>query len=188
LPLDLLSFTGQLQNNNTVLLNWKTENEINASHFVIERSIDGSRFLALGNVTANGRNNIPGSFNYTFTDNDAINQSSQKLLYRLKMVDIDGTYKYSNIVTVTLPFITGKMTISPNPVINEVKVMLASPEKGKIEWKLMDNVGRVVLKGSEQVSKGANNFSINMNRLAAGTYFLDVTGAGNDQRVKMQKL
>ncbi len=44
LPLDLLSFTGQLQNNNSVLLNWKTENEINTSHFVIERSTDGVRF------------------------------------------------------------------------------------------------------------------------------------------------
>ena len=188
LPLDLLSFTGQLQNNNTVLLNWKTENEINTSHFVIERSIDGSRFTALGNVTANGRNNTLGSFNYAFTDNDAINQSSQKLFYRLRMVDIDGTYKYSNIVTVTLPFTTGKITVSPNPVINEVKVMVASPEQGNIQWKLIDNVGRILLKGSEQVSKGTNTFNINMNRLPAGTYYLNVTGAGNDQKVKMQKL
>ena len=188
LPLDLLSFTGQLQNNNTVLLSWKTENEINTSHFVIERSIDGSRFTALGNVTANGRNNTQGSFNYAFTDNDAINQSSQKLFYRLRMVDIDGTYKYSNIVTVTLPFTTGKITVSPNPVINEVKVMVASPEQGNIQWKLIDNVGRILLKGSEQVSKGTNTFNINMNRLPAGTYYLNVTGAGNDQKVKMQKL
>jgi glucose/arabinose dehydrogenase len=188
LPLDLLSFTGQLQTNNTVLLNWKTENEINTSHFVIERSIDGSRFIAIGNVTANGRTNIPGSFSYSYTDNDAVYQSSQKLWYRLKMVDIDGTYKYSNIVYITLPFITGKIAISPNPVVSEVKVMLSSPEQGRIQWKLMDNVGRVILKGSEQVTKGSNNFSINVNRLPAGTYYLSVDGAGNDQRVKMQKL
>ena len=104
------------------------------------------------------------------------------------MVDIDGTYKYSNLVYVTLPFITGKIIISPNPVINEAKVMLTSPEQGMIQWKLMDNVGRVILKGSEQVTKGPNNFDINMNRLPAGTYYLNVFGAGNDQRVKMQKL
>jgi PQQ-dependent dehydrogenase (s-GDH family) len=188
LPLDLLSFTGQLQNNNTVLLTWKTQNEINVSHFVIERSIDGSRFAAVGNVIANGRNNLPGSFNYAFTDNDAINQSSQKLFYRLRMVDIDGTYKYSNIVAVTLPFITGKVAVSPNPVVNEVKVMVASPAQGNIQWKLIDNVGRILLKGIEQVSKGTNTFNINMNRLPAGTYYLNVSGAGNDQRVKMQKL
>src|SRR5688572_837305 len=188
LPLDLLTFTGHLQTNNSVLLNWKTENEINTSHFVIERSTDGNRFSSLGNVTANGRNNTGGSFSYSFTDNDAINQSSQRLYYRLKMLDINGSYEYSNIVTVSLPLITGKMAISPNPVVNEVKVMLASADKGKIEWKMIDNVGRTILKGTEQVNTGANNFTINMNRLPSGTYYLTVTGAGNDQRVKLQKL
>jgi len=190
LPLDLLSFTGYLQNDNTVLLNWKTENEINTSHFVIERSTDGNRFIALGNVPAQGgRNNIGTSFNYSSTDNDAVNQSAQRLFYRLKMVDIDGTYKYSNIVSVLMPFITGKLTVSPNPVINEVKISVASPEDGRVQWKLIDNVGRVMMKGTENVKKGAgNNFTINMTRLSAGTYYLSVEGAGNDQRVKMQKL
>src|SRR4030095_10449989 len=56
LPLDLLTFTGRLQNNNSVLLNWKTENEINTSHFVVERSADGNNFSGIGNVSANGRN------------------------------------------------------------------------------------------------------------------------------------
>jgi PQQ-dependent dehydrogenase (s-GDH family) len=188
LPLDLLTFAGRLQNDNSVLLNWKTENEINASHFIVERSIDGNRFNGIGNVSANGRNNTGGSSNYDFTDNDAIKQSSQKIYYRLRMVDIDGTYKFSNIVSVAMPFITGKMIISPNPVIDLAKVMLASPENGKVQWKLIDNIGRIILKGTEHVNKGVNNFSINMNRLPAGTYYLNVTGAGNDQRVKMQKL
>jgi len=189
LPLDLLSFTGRLQNNNSVLLNWKTENEINTSHFAIERSIDGNRFIGIGNVSANGRNNTGSSFSYSYTDNDAINQSSQRLYYRLKMIDIDGTYKYSNIVSISLPLTTGKLTISPNPVINEVKVTIASPADGRAQWKLMDNVGRIILKGSENVKKGAgNNFTINMNKLSAGTYYLSVTGAGNDQEVKIQKL
>jgi len=189
LPLDLLSFTGRLQNDNSVLLNWKTENEINTSHFTIERSIDGNRFNGIGNVPANGRNNAGGSFNYAFTDNDAINQSSQRLYYRLKMVDIDGTYKYSNIVSISLPLTTSKLSISPNPVINEAKVTIASPADGNVKWKLIDNVGRIILKGSENVKKGSgNNFTIDMNKLPAGTYYLSVAGAGNDQEIKIQKL
>ena len=131
LPLDLLTFTGQLQNNNSVLLNWKTENEVNTSHFVVERSADGIRYSGIGNVTANGRNNTGGSFNYSFTDNDAINQSSQRLYYRLKMVDIDGSYKYSNIISVSFPLITGKLSIAPNPVLTEVKVTIASEADGR---------------------------------------------------------
>jgi len=189
LPLDLLSFTGQLQNNNSVLLNWKTENEVKTSHFVVERSADGIRFNGIGNVTANGRNNTPGSFDYAFTDNDAINQSSQRLYYRLKMVDIDGNFKYSNIISVSFPLITGKLGIAPNPVLTEVKVAVAAETDGTVQWKLMDNVGRVILKGSENVKKGAgNNFTINMNRLSSGSYNLSVTGAGIDQNVKLQKL
>ena len=189
LPLDLLTFTGQLQNNNSVLLNWKTENEINTSHFVVERSADGIRFNGIGNVTANGRNNTGGSFSYAFTDNDAINQSSQRLYYRLRMVDIDGNFKYSNIISVSFPLITGKLSISPNPVLTEVKVAITSEADGRVQWKLTDNVGKVIQTGSEYVRKGAgNNFTINMNRLSTGTYNLSVTGAGIDQNVKMQKL
>ena len=189
LPLDLLSFTGRLQNDNSVLLNWKTENEINTSHFAIERSIDGNRFTGIGNVTANGRNNAGGSFSYGFTDNDAVNQPSQRIYYRLKMVDIDGTFKYSNIVSISMPITTGRLNISPNPVLNEVKVSIASVADGRLQWKMMDNVGRTLLKGSEHVKKGAgNNFTIDMNRLPAGNYYLSVSGAGNDQRVKIQKL
>jgi hypothetical protein len=48
LPVRLLTFTGSLQNNNSVLLSWKTENEINTSHFIVERSIDGSNFNNIG--------------------------------------------------------------------------------------------------------------------------------------------
>jgi hypothetical protein len=190
LPLDLLTFTGRLQNNNSVLLTWKTENEVNTSHFEIERSIDGNRFNGIGNVSANGRNNTGSvSFNYSYTDNDAANQSSQRLYYRLRMVDIDGTFKYSNIISVSLPLTIGKLGISPNPVINDMQVTIASPADGRVQWKLIDNVGRVILKGSENVKKGAgNNFSIEMKRLSAGTYYLSVTGAGNDQEVKIQKL
>ncbi len=190
LPLDLLTFTGHLQNNNSVLLNWKTENEINTSYFLVERSIDGTRFNSIRNVSAlGGRNNQGVSFNYSITDEDAVNQSSLKLYYRLKMVDIDGSFKYSNIVFVSIPYITNKVTISPNPVINEVKVTITSPENGRVQWKLMDNVGRVILKGTEHVKKGGgNNFTINMNKVSAGAYYLGIKGAGNDQQVKMQKL
>jgi trimeric autotransporter adhesin len=189
LPLDLLTFTGRLQNNNTVLLNWKTENEINTSHFIVERSADGNNFSGIGNVSANGRNGVAGSFNYSFTDNDAVNQSSQRLYYRLKMVDIDGTFKYSNIISVSLPLTIGKLSISPNPVIKDVKVTIASPAEGRVQWKLIDNVGRIILKGSENVKKGAgNNFTIGMTRLPAGTYYLSVKGADIDQEIKIQKL
>jgi hypothetical protein len=189
LPLDILTFTGQLQNNLSVLLNWNTENEINTSHFVIERSNDGIRFNNIGNVSALGHNNNTGPFNYSFTDQNAIQQSSQRLYYRLKMMDKNGSFKYSNIISVLLPVTTGKLGVSPNPVNNEMKVTIVSASDGKVQWRLIDNVGRSVLSGTEHVKKGAgNDFTINMVRLPAGTYYLSVMGSGNDQQIKIQKL
>jgi glucose/arabinose dehydrogenase len=188
LPLDLITFSGSLQNNSTVLLKWETENEINTSHFLVERSIDGTHFNAIGTVSANGNNN-PGLFNYSLIDIDASNQQSLLLYYRLKIVDIDGNFKYSGIITISLADITGKLSVSPNPVVNEAKVNISSPADGRIQWKLIDNTGRIILQNSEHVKRGnGNRFTINMNKLSIGSYYLSVSGTGIDQKVKLQKL
>ncbi|MES1218450.1 MAG: PQQ-dependent sugar dehydrogenase [Bacteroidota bacterium] len=188
LPLDLLTFSGSLQNNNTVFLKWKTENEINTSHFVIERSIDGSQFKNIGTVSTNG-NNYGGVFDYSFTDVDAANQQSLLLYYRLKIVDINGSFKYSNVINISLPNSPEKLTVSPNPVFNETRITLSSPVNGTIRWKLFDNAGRVIQQNSEHVRQGnGNSFTINMNKLSRGSYYLSVSGAGIDQNVKLQKL
>lgn len=188
LPLDLLTFTGALQSNNTTLLKWKTENEINASHFVIERSGDGNNYTGIGSVTAVG-NSINVS-NYTFTDNDVANQPSLIVYYRLKIVDINGSFKYSNIVPISLGDITGRVTVMPNPVTNEARVTITAPENGILHYKITDNAGRTVLQQTIQVRKGAiNTIPINMSGLSTGMYYLNVTGAGiYNQNLKLQKL
>ena len=189
LPLNLLTFNGSLQNNNTVLLKWRTEKEINTSIFQIERSIDGTHFNEIGSVSANGNNNAGSTFDYSFADINAANQQSLLLYYRLKIVDIDGSFKYSNVITISFPAITGKLSISPNPVINELKVNISSPSDQKIQWKLIDNTNRVILQSSEYVRKGnGNNFTLNMSKLSRGSYYLSVSGEGIDQKVKLQKL
>jgi trimeric autotransporter adhesin len=189
LPLQLLTFTGSLQNDNTALLKWETANEINTSFFVVERSLDGSHFNAIGNVAAYGNNNTNSIFDYSFTDREAADQPSSVLFYRLKSVDQDGAYKYSNIITITLADITGNVSVSPNPAVNETKASISVPADGRIQWKLSDNIGRVFLQGTQLVKKGSgNSFPINLNKLASGTYYLTVKGAGIDQKVKIQKL
>ena len=187
LPLDLLTFTGSLQNNTTTLLKWQTENEINTSHFVVERSIDGNNYNSIGSVTAGG--NSTSVLNYTFNDNDAANQQSLILYYRLKMVDVNGSFKYSTIVTISLADITGRVTVMPNPVTNEARVTVASPEDGRLSYKVIDNAGRTILQKTLQVKKGAvNTISIDMSRLSTGMYYLSVTGAGMNNNTKLQKL
>ena len=185
LPLNLLTFNGTLQNNAT-LLEWETVNEVNTSQFIIERSINGQNFNQIGTVAAAG--NSSSNIKYSYVDYDATHQSSSILYYRLKMVDIDGTYTYSGVVAISLPLITGKVTVFPNPASREMKVTITSPADGKIRWKLIDNTGRVVIQNSTELRKGNNNISINIQKLSTGAYYLSVSGAGIDQKVKLEKL
>ncbi len=187
LPLDLLTFTGSLQTDNTVLLKWKTENEVNTSHFEVERSADGSNFSAIGTVAAD--NSTSTTHNYSYIDMDAANQQSLILYYRLKMVDANGAYSYSNIISVLFNDITGAVIVNPNPVVSAAQVRVTAPAPGKIQWKLLDNAGRSVQENFMQVRKGnGNSFTINMDKFAAGVYYLKVTGNGIDQKIKIQKL
>ncbi|MEP7377571.1 MAG: PQQ-dependent sugar dehydrogenase [Chitinophagaceae bacterium] len=182
LPLELVYFKGALQNNAT-LLQWQTANETNTSHFDVERSVDGRVYSAIGTVTANGT----GGNKYAYKDYDVNNLSSAVIYYRLKMVDADGKYTYSNVVTIYLSDITG-LSVSPNPTSGETKMTINAAVDGRVQWKLRDNNGKVVMQNTIGVTKGNNNVTINISRLSIGLYYLHVEGAGVDQHIKLQKL
>ncbi len=93
LPIELLSFAS-ICNGNGVDLLWQTASEINSYGFDIEKSLDGINFEKIGFVAGAGNSNAV--LDYRFTDSK--NQPVAKY-YRLKLVDIDGSFKYSNIVT-----------------------------------------------------------------------------------------
>jgi trimeric autotransporter adhesin len=186
LPLNLLTFTGSLQNNTTTVLKWKTENEINTSHFVVERSIDGTNFNGIGSVAASG--NSSTVLNYSFNDADAANQGVLILYYRLKVADANGSFKYSNTISITLPVTKGTITVSPNPAFNELKASIISPVNGNAVWQIIDNTGRSIMYNNILLKKGNNNLPISINRLAAGAYYLHISGAGIDIKTKFQKL
>ena len=185
LPLNLLTFKGSLHNDAT-LLEWETANEINTSNFVVERSTDGRNFQEIATVTAVGNSAVNNK--YSYTDNDVTRQSSSVVYYRLKVVDNDGSYNYSDVVTITLPFVTSKVALFPNPASHVVNVTITTEIDGKVKWQLVDNAGRIVNHNSIVAKKGNNNIMINLNRLSSGTYFLIVTGADIDQKVKLEKL
>lgn len=185
LPLELVYFKGSLQNTST-LLQWKTINENNTSHFIVERSIDGRSFAMIGSVDAAG--NSTSTSLYSYIDNEVTTLASTVIYYRLKMVDIGGEYSYTSIVTIYLADITNNVIISPNPTSGETKVSISSTLNGKAQWKLMDNSGRVVMQNTIHLKKGNNSMTINLRSLADGLYYLSVSGAGIDQNVKLQKL
>lgn len=93
LPVSFVSFIAN-RTNGTVQLLWNTANEINNSHFEVERSANGSDWVTIGNVAA-GTNSLADS--YTYTDEAAPTAQTQ---YRIRQVDLDGNYLYSKVVLV----------------------------------------------------------------------------------------
>jgi glucose/arabinose dehydrogenase len=186
LPLNLLNFSGSLQADNTALLKWETANETNTSEFIVERSVDGRTFQSIGTVAAVG--NSGANNKYSFIDYNAARQSSTVLYYHLKMVDNDGSYTFSDIVTITLPVTTSRVSLYPNPAAHEVNVNITAAIDGKIKWQIIDNAGRILAHNSIVAKRGNNNVVINLNRLSSGTYFLIVSGAEIDQKIKLEKL
>lgn len=113
-PLRLLSFTGQLKDN-VAKLKWQTENEINTSSFEIEKSLNGRDFTKIGTVLTH---NNAGVNNYSFDDY----LLTEKLnYYRLKLMDADGRFTYSEIVTINILNVAD-VIVYPNIVTNKINI------------------------------------------------------------------
>ncbi len=185
LPVQLGSFKTWLYNNNAYL-QWVTENEENTSRFIIERSLDGNNFEAIGQVGAVG-NSIVTS-NYEYIDNQIGLLSSQVVYYRLRIVDIDGQIAYSAVTNIRLIGIAGRVTISPNPVAGIAKLTVNAIAAGNMQWKLFDNTGRLIMQGNGALHKGQNVTDIHLRNIPAGIYYMQVNAADINERIKLQKL
>lgn len=187
LPVNLLTFNGKLQNNATTLLKWKTTSEINTSHFFVERSIDAQTFYQIARVSASG--NSSTEKNYTCTDADVTSLQTQHVFYRLKMFDQNGTYKYSNIINVSLTDIQSEMTLSPNPVVSsDIKASITSSDDCTAEWQVVDVAGRILLQNTTTLKKGENQLYINISQVSPGSYYFKIKGTCIDLSTKFQKL
>jgi hypothetical protein len=120
-------------------LNWSTSREINSKSFVIERSIDGKNWIALGVVNASG--NSLSNNKYSFTDYSPARGTNY---YRLKRIDTDSTVSYT--VVRTISFENSKaVTIFPNPARNFVNVTLPdTPSSSTIE--VINIQGKIIYK------------------------------------------
>ncbi len=158
-------------NNNKVQLNWETLTEINTSHFVVERSVDGKAYQAIGTVAAKGESLF--SVKYEFSDANPVAGAINS--YRLKQVDLDGTFDYSETRVIRLKEndAAAYITIYGNPVSNNVLRLGVMADD--IHILLNDMTGKVVK--SMRLRAGVHN--IYLGDLGAGTYHLSVQQRGN---------
>lgn len=182
LPVELTSFTATAAAGKVNLV-WTTATEINNSGFEIERSYDGESYYAVGFVKGNGTTTEPKS--YSFTDNIEVNGTEQ-IFYRLKQVDYNGTFEYSDAVSVVLDipteFALGQNY--PNPFNPSTKIKYSVPQNGLVSIIVYDLTGQVVASVVNEV-KEPGNYEIDFNAtgLSSGVYFYKMT-ANNFSQVK----
>ena len=163
LPVTLIDFTASLQNK-SVLLQWKTANEKNLSQFVIERSGDGTRFLPMKSMTVSGISTL--TKDYSITDEQPLQGIN---FYRLKMVDADGKFTYSNIVAVKINLVN-KLVIFPNPA-DRILFVQASGNDENARIQIVDGAGRII-KELKVFLNGQTSFTIDISNIAKGMYHL----------------
>jgi putative IMPACT (imprinted ancient) family translation regulator len=165
LPVKYNAFTA-VSKNEAVSVNWVTESEVNNSHYEVERSFDGIKFSTIGTVVANSKKE------YEFNDASNLLKENTIAYYRLKQVDVDGTYSYSSILSVRFKIYADiKMHISPNPFVETVSTRFIATEKGKAEIRIMNVKGQVVSKKIINIVKGYNNIQIDgLSNLSNGIF------------------
>jgi hypothetical protein len=168
LPVELISFNGQCQEN-TIVLNWQTASEFNSSHFTVEKSRDGQMWQAISTMNAAGFSNE--LLNYSYIDNNPLDQQ----YYRLLQVDIDGQEKlYDPILVKCSQNNASYIESYPNPSAETFNLIVKDSKMiGNCSVILRDNNGKIVHDFSIQVLDGLNLFVVNKT-LNPGLYFIEV--------------
>lgn len=166
LPVKLVSFDAN-KTNEDVLINWETISEINSSHFELERSEDGQLFKSIRNQKAAGNSNTKIAYHYIDNTPFKITQTS-KLYYRLKAVDLDGTFTYSIIKSVNNNDMDNSFVIYPNPTSGTVFIS-SSQTIGII--KVFDVTGKLV--HNQKNNSKQTNTEIDLSALSNGVYFIN---------------
>lgn len=175
LPVTWLYFNAT-QKNDKVLLAWGTSAEVNSAWFVVERSVNGIDFQEAGRVA--GSRNTGSDKQYTFSDPVT---GSQKRCYRLKQIDIDGAFTYSKVVTVQTAE-QAMVTLQPNPVQHVVRIQL--PDGSQQAMLTIYNAAGIPV----QRETITNWQPVNVQRLTAGSYYLQIRQGNKLYSLAMTKL
>jgi hypothetical protein len=181
LPVELVSFNALLVKNN-VELNWKTETEVNNYGFEIERSINNN-WKKIGFVEGHGNSNSPKFYSFT----DKIPVGGSKFQYRLKQVDTDGKYEYSDIVEVEmLPDKFALFQNYPNPFNPTTTIRYQLPKESKVVLTIYDILGEKVTELlNENIEAGVYEIEFNAKSLPSGTYIYRISAENFVETKKM---
>jgi hypothetical protein len=171
LPIDLVDFRVECGNEMNEV-SWQTASEVNSKVIILEGSEDGTNWESRSTVNAQGTSN-------TLTDyavNDYVANNPVKY-YRLKMVDNDGTYKYSSIILVSCAdqIIEKSISVYPNPAVNETSITLSESLMGS-KLAIYNSIGQIVFE------KLVDNLTerLDLSYFSKGVYYVKVHASDNE--------
>jgi len=178
LPVNLLSFTAQKTEKNTVLINWSTSNETNNQYFEVQRSTDGNTFTTIGKVAA-----VASQYSvkqYQFTDALPISGTNY---YRLKQVDKDGQVHYTSIIKISIA--NGiPWQLYPNPAAANTALYIRA-DVTNLYLTLTDVSGKVLWKNMIKSAASGQQIALPLQQLSKGIYLLKVSADKGNSTLKL---
>lgn len=176
LPINLVSFAAAAITEG-VNLTWATSNENGSKEFELQRSMDGNSFYPIGTVRASGNSNSRN--NYQYLDKDAYQKNSQNLYYRLKIVDDNLKFTYSQVALIQLPNQLKKgLLVSPVPAREFLRINYLSSTNQQAQIRVINIKGQVIHTISTRLFAGNNQQVVNIEKLAPGIYYTQLVIEG----------
>ncbi len=166
-PLKLISFTGE-RKQGTSYLKWITENEVMVDHFEVERSYDALNYTSVGNVVAR---NLSSRQNYYFEDRSPLQGIAY---YRLRSVDIDGKFTYSNIVALSDNIKNSAAFTVLNPAKGGITIFNRSSQEGLFNYRVLTMAGQLVVSGKVYMSANGGTVIPLPAAISAGLHLLEL--------------
>lgn len=175
LPVEITTFSGEnMGGYNTI--NWTTAAEVNNALFVVEHSADGVNFTPCAELPGAGTD-LDGA-DYRTQD---FNPFPELTYYRLKQVDANGAYKYSNTIVIPsgVSEIFQIVSAYPNPVSETLHVDIISPKKDEVTLSVVDFTGKTIYHSAVSLEEGLSVVSLPVDQLMSGVYMLSLTSGGS---------
>lgn len=167
LPIKLSSFSGSKKAGANEL-QWTTEQEANSAEFVVERSGDGTNFTAIGRVAASG--NSSTTKRYSFEDRSP----SALAFYRLKLVDVNGSAAYSNVIRLEAGAKEESLLVYPSIASSRLQLSLHTKQKAEGLIQVIDMSGRIVMQQKQSFAEGSSTTIVDVSGLTAGQYIVQL--------------
>lgn len=182
LPVSLTRFTAAAQRLDAQL-RWTTATELNNDRFVVERSLDGAAFEAVGSVRGQGASAKATSYEFLDAGAARLTAAGQPVYYRLRQVDTEGPGTYSPVRSVVFGA-RGAVTVFPNPAGRAATLDLSGLPAGSYQVQVLDLTGRAV---ASYTLTGGIRHALDLQALAAGTYVVRVQGRALSQSLLLTR-